>query len=276
MNPRAGSREPRWLRRLLIGGATIFLGLFLVLPLAAVFAQALAKGWGVCLASFREPDAAHAIGLTLGVAAVTVPVNTVFGVLLAWAVTKFRFRGRSLLLTLLDLPFSVSPVIAGLLFTLLFGRLGWWGPWLQAHGCPVIFAVPGVILVSLFVTSPFVARELIPLMQEQGQEEEEAALSLGARGGQIFWRVTLPNVKWALLYGVILTNARVMGEFGAVSVVSGQIRGETCTLPLQVEILYNEYDFAAAFSLASLLALLAFLTLAAKSLLEWRSGSPAA
>ncbi|MBN2473657.1 MAG: sulfate ABC transporter permease subunit CysW [Pirellulales bacterium] len=247
-----------------------FLGLFLLMPLVGVFAQALAKGWGVYLQSFRDPDALAAIRLTLFTAAVAVPMSTAFGLAAAWAIGKFQFRGKNVLITLIDLPFTVSPVVAGLVFVLIFGRNGWLGPWLQAHGIQIIYAVPGIVLVTLFVTFPFVARELIPLMQAQGTEEEEAARVLGASGWHTFWRVTLPNVKWALLYGVILCNARAMGEFGAVSVVSGHIRGNTNTMPLQVEILYNDYNFVAAFSIASLLAVLALVTLVLKSVFEWK------
>jgi sulfate transport system permease protein len=255
---------------LLILTALAFLGLFLVLPLAAVFTEALRKGWQTYLAAITEPGAAAAIRLTLLAAGISVPLNLVFGVAAAWAIAKFDFRGKSLLITLIDLPFAVSPVIAGLVYVLIFGLQGWLGPWLQAHEIKVIFAVPGIVLATLFVTFPFVARELIPLMQEQGTEEEEAAMVLGASGWQTFWRVTLPNIKWGLLYGVILCNARAMGEFGAVSVVSGHIRGVTNTMPLHIEVLYNEYSFAAAFAVASLLALLALLTLIAKSVVEWR------
>jgi sulfate transport system permease protein len=254
----------------LIAVAMAFLGLFLFVPLAAVFAEALKKGWSVYLSSIADPDALAALRLTLIAAAIAVPLNTVFGVAAAWAIAKFDFRGKNLLTTLIDLPFSVSPVIAGLIYVLLFGLQGWLGPWLREHDLKIIFAVPGIVLATLFVTVPFVARELIPLMQAQGREAEEAAAVLGASGWQTFWRVTLPNIKWGLLYGVILCNARAMGEFGAVSVVSGHIRGETNTLPLHIEILYNEYQFAAAFAVASLLALLALVTLAAKTLVEWR------
>jgi sulfate transport system permease protein len=257
-------------RRTLIGVALAFLGFFLVLPLVAVFYEALRGGIGVYWEAIREPDALAAIRLTLLVAAVAVPCNLVFGLAAAWAVAKFEFRGKSLLITLIDLPFSVSPVISGLVYVLLFGAQGFFGPWLKAHGVEIIFAVPGIVLATIFVTFPFVARELIPLMQAQGTGDEEAALSLGASGWKTFLLVTLPNVKWALLYGVLLCNARAMGEFGAVSVVSGHIRGMTNTMPLHVEILYNEYSFAAAFAVASLLALLALLTLALKSILEWR------
>jgi sulfate transport system permease protein len=266
---RRGAREePFAVRALLIGAALAFLGLFLFLPLAAVFHEALKKGWEVYLAAIVEPDALAAIKLTLLAAAIAVPLNTLFGVAAAWAIAKFEFRGKNLLITLIDLPFSVSPVISGLVYVLVFGLQGWLGAWLQAHDAKVIFAVPGIVLATVFVTFPFVARELIPLMQAQGKEEEEAAVVLGAGGWQTFWRVTLPNIKWGLLYGVILCNARAMGEFGAVSVVSGHIRGETNTMPLHVEILYNEYQFAAAFAVASLLALLALVTLAVKSFVE--------
>ena len=269
---RAGSAtsEPRWVRWLLVGTALGFLGLFLLVPLVAVFAQAFAKGWAAYFRSFGDPDALAAIRLTLTTAAVAVPLSTLFGVAAAWAIGKFDFRGKNVLVTLIDLPFTVSPVIAGLVFVLLFGRSGWLGPWLQRCDVRIIFAVPGIILVTMFVTFPFVARELIPLMQAQGTEEEEAARVLGASGWQTFWRVTLPNIKWGLLYGIILCNARAMGEFGAVSVVSGQIRGQTNTMPLHVEILYNEYNFVAAFAAASLLAILALVTLVLKSVLEWR------
>jgi sulfate transport system permease protein len=263
--------EPRWVRYTLIGIALAFLTLFLVMPLVIVFYEALAKGAEVFVASLTEPDAAHAIKLTLTVAAIAVPLNLVFGLAAAWAITKFEFRGKQFLITLIDLPFSVSPVVAGLIYVLVFGRQGWFGPWLAEHDLKIIFAVPGMVLATVFVTFPFVARELIPLMQTQGTEEEQAALVLGANGWQIFWRVTLPNVKWALLYGVILCNARAMGEFGAVSVVSGHIRGQTNTIPLHVEILYNEYQFTASFAVASVLALLAIVTLVLKSIVEWRA-----
>jgi sulfate/thiosulfate transport system permease protein len=259
------------IRAALIGTALGFLGLFLLLPLLAVFVEALRQGLGTYLASMTEPDALAAIRLTLMVAGIAVPFNLVFGLAAAWAVAKFEFHGKSLLITLIDLPFSVSPVIAGLIYVLLFGAQGLLGPWLADHGVQIIFAVPGIVLATVFVTFPFVARELIPLMQEQGTEEEEAARMLGAGGLQIFLRVTLPNVKWGLLYGVLLCNARAMGEFGAVSVVSGHIRGLTNTMPLHVEILYNEYNFVAAFAVASLLTLLAILTLVLKVALEWRS-----
>jgi sulfate transport system permease protein len=267
----AATVEPFWVRALLIGIALAFLTLFLFVPLAAVFAEALKKGFDAYLAAITEPDAWAAIKLTLLTAAIAVPLNLVFGVAAAWTIAKFEFRGKSLLLTLIDLPFSVSPVISGLIYVLIFGAQGWFGPWLREHDIKILFAVPGIVLATVFVTFPFVARELIPLMQSQGTEEEEAALVLGASGWRTFWHVTLPNIKWGLLYGVILCNARAMGEFGAVSVVSGHIRGETNTMPLQVEILYNEYSFAAAFAVASLLALLALVTLAVKSFIEWRA-----
>jgi len=271
--PAAEGRLVQWA---LMGTAFSFLFLFLFIPLAAVFHEALGKGWEACLAAVAEPDARAAIRLTLVAAGIAVPLNLVFGVCAAWAVTRFQFRGKNLLITLIDLPFSVSPVIAGLIYVLMFGAQGWFGPWLQAHGIQILFAVPGIVLATVFVTVPFVARELIPLMQSQGCEEEEAAIVLGASGWRVFWHVTLPNIRWGLFYGVILCNARAMGEFGAVSVVSGHIRGLTNTLPLHVEILYNEYNFAAAFSVASLLALLALLTLALKSLAEWRLRAQAA
>ena len=259
-----------WLRRTLIGIALVFVGLFLILPLAAVFTEALRKGFEAFLDAFKEPDAWSAIKLTLLITAIAVPLNLVFGVSAAWAIAKFEFRGKALLTTLVDLPFSVSPVVAGLIYVLVFGAQGWFGPWLQAHDIKIIFAVPGMVLATVFVTFPFIARELIPLMQAQGNEEEQAAMVLGASGWQIFWRVTLPNIKWGLLYGVILCNARAMGEFGAVSVVSGHIRGQTNTMPLHVEILYNEYQSVAAFAVASLLALLALVTLVIKSVVEWQ------
>ncbi len=268
--------EGRFVRLALMGTAFAFLLLFLFIPLAAVFHEALSKGWEACVAAIVEPDAQAAIRLTLLAAGIAVPLNLVFGVCAAWAVTRFEFKGKNLLVTLIDLPFSVSPVIAGLIYVLMFGAQGWFGPWLQAHDIQILFAVPGIVLATVFVTVPFVARELIPLMQSQGSEEEEAAIVLGASGWRVFWHVTLPNIRWGLFYGVILCNARAMGEFGAVSVVSGHIRGLTNTLPLHVEILYNEYNFAAAFSVASLLALLALLTLALKSLAEWRLRAQAA
>jgi len=268
--PSAAVLEPAWVRLVLVTLALAFLTLFLFVPLVAVFAEAFKKGWQAYLAAIVDPDAVSAIKLTLIAAGISVPLNLVFGVSAAWAVAKFEFRGKSILLTLIDLPFSVSPVISGLIYVLMFGAQGWFGPWLQAHDIKILFAVPGIVLATVFITFPFVARELIPLMQAQGNEEEEAALVLGASGWDTFRRVTLPNIKWGLLYGVILCNARAMGEFGAVSVVSGHIRGETNTMPLQVEILYNEYNFAAAFAVASLLALLALVTLAIKSFVEWR------
>ena len=266
----AGTTEARWIRRSLIGLALVFMFLFLVLPLAAVFTEALRKGLDAYLEALKEPDAWSAIRLTLITAAVAVPLNLVFGVAAAWAIAKYEVKGKSLLTTLVDLPFSVSPVVAGLIYVLMFGAQGWFGPWLQAHDIKIVFAVPGIILATVFVTFPFIARELIPLMQAQGNDEEQAAIVLGATGWQTFWRVTLPNIKWGLLYGVILCNARAMGEFGAVSVVSGHIRGQTNTMPLHVEILYNEYQSVAAFAVASLLALLALVTLAIKSFIEWR------
>ncbi len=263
--------EAAWVRWLLTGLALAFLLLFLALPLAAVFTEALRKGWDAYAEALQEPDAWSAIRLTLLIAAISVPLNLVFGVAAAWAIAKYQFRGKALLTTLVDLPFSISPVVVGLMYVLLFGAQGWLGPWLEEHDIKIIFAVPGMVLATVFVTFPFIARELIPLMQAQGSEEEQAAIVLGANGWQTFWRVTLPNIKWGLLYGVILCNARAMGEFGAVSVVSGHIRGQTNTLPLHVEILYNEYQSAAAFAVASLLALLALVTLAIKSWVEWRS-----
>jgi sulfate transport system permease protein len=266
----AATREPAWLKGVLITIALLFFGLFLLLPLVTVFAEAFRKGWSVYLAALVEPDALSAIALTLTVAAIAVPLNLVFGVMAAWAIAKFDFCGKQLLTTLIDLPFSVSPVIAGLIYVLIFGAQGWFGPWLIDNDVKIIFAVPGLVLATIFVTFPFVARELIPLMEAQGREEEEAAIVLGASGWKTFWYVTLPNIKWGLIYGVVLCNARAMGEFGAVSVVSGHIRGRTNTLPLHVEILYNEYQFAAAFAVASLLALLALLTLVIKSFVEWR------
>jgi sulfate/thiosulfate transport system permease protein len=250
--------------------AVLFLGIFVFVPFCAVFGEALKKGLGVYLASFNDSAAIAAIQLTLLVAAIAVPANLVFGVAAAWAIAKFEFPGKSLLVTLIDLPFAVSPVVSGLIYVLIFGAQGWLGPFLQAHDIKIIFAVPGIVLATIFVTFPFIARELIPVMQAQGSEEEQVALSLGASGWQTFWRVTLPNVRWALIYGVILCNARAMGEFGAVSVVSGHIRGLTNTIPLQVEILYNEYNFVAAFAMASLLAVLALVTLLIKSLVEWQ------
>jgi len=266
-------QEPRLVRWLIIALAVLFLSLFLVLPLATVFAQAFARGLDAYFKALLEPDALAAIRLTLLVAVISVGLNVVFGVTAAWAIAKFDFAGKSVLITLIDLPFSVSPVISGLVFVLLFGAQGYFGAYLQAHAIQIIFALPGLVLATLLVTFPFVARELIPLMQEQGTQDEEAAISLGASGLQTFFRVTLPNVKWALLYGVLLCNARAMGEFGAVAVVSGHVRGETTTMPLYVEILYNEYKFTAAFAVASLLALLALVTLIAKALLEQRAAT---
>jgi sulfate transport system permease protein len=277
--PRAVTRatgETRLVRWVLTGTALLFLGLVLVIPLVSVFTQALAKGLPAYWTAITDPDALSAARLTLLIAAIAVPANLVFGVAAAWAVAKFEFPGRQVLVTLIDLPFAVSPVISGMIFVLLFGAHGWFGPWLLEHDLKIIFAVPGMVLATTFVTSPFVARELIPLMQEQGPEEEEAAMVLGATGWQTFFRVTLPNIKWGLLYGLILCNARAMGEFGAVSVVSGHIRGLTNTLPLHVEILYNEYSFAAAFAVASLLTLLALVTLLLKSLVEWQQRRAAA
>ena len=265
--------EPRVVRFLLITLVVVWLGLFLILPLLSVFTEALRNGVGAFMTAVVEPDALAAIRLTLLVAAIAVPLNLAFGLCASWAIAKFEFKGKSFLITLIDMPFSVSPVISGLIFVLLFGAQGWFGPFLKAHNLHIIFAVPGIVLATVFVTFPFVARELIPLMMEQGTEDEEAALSLGASGWQTFWRVTVPNVKWGLLYGVLLSNARAMGEFGAVSVVSGHIRGLTNTMPLHVEILYNEYNFVGAFAVASLLALLALVTLVLKSMLEWRFGA---
>jgi sulfate transport system permease protein len=268
--PRRATAESALVRRLLLLAALGYLGLFLVLPLASVYAQALAQGLKPYFAAILDRDVLAAVKLTLLVAAIAVPLNAVFGVAAAWAVAKFEFRGKSILITLIDLPFSVSPVISGLVYVLMFGAHGWFGPWLQAHDLKIIFGVSGIVLATIFVTFPFVARELIPLMQQQGTEEEEAALVLGASGWLTFWRVTLPNTKWGLLYGILLCNARAMGEFGAVSVVSGHIRGRTLTMPLHIELLYNEYDFVGAFAVASLLSLLALVTLALKRLLEWR------
>lgn len=264
-----GTSEPNWIRYSLITVALSFMFLFLVLPLAAVFSEAFRKGFDAYWHALQEPDAWYAIRLTFLVACITVPLNLVFGVAAAWAIAKYEFNGKAFLTTLIDIPFSVSPVVAGLVYVLMFGAQGWFGPWLQAHDIKIIFAIPGIILVTIFVTFPFIARELIPLMQSQGNDEEQAAIVLGASGWQTFWRVTLPNIKWGLIYGVILCNARAMGEFGAVSVVSGHIRGQTTTMPLHVEILYNEYQSVAAFTIASLLALLALITLAIKSFVEW-------
>lgn len=273
--PKAAARprhisEPRAVQWILTAVALLFLGFLLVLPLVSVFVEAFRKGVEVYSAALTEPDARAAIRLTLTVAAISVPMNLVFGLAAAWAITKFRFKGKNVLITLIDLPFAVSPVISGLVYVLLFGAQGWFGPWLQEHDIKIIFALPGIVLATVFVTFPFVARELIPLMQAQGTQEEEAAVTLGASGWRIFWKVTLPSVKWGLLYGIILCNARAMGEFGAVSVVSGHIRGETNTLPLHIQILYNEYNFAGAFAAASLLVLLALVTLVVKSVVEWK------
>jgi sulfate/thiosulfate transport system permease protein len=270
MTLRSVRRDPLRMRVVLIGAALLFLALVIGLPLITVFIQAFAKGWSAYRSAITDQVCLAAVRLTLLTAAIAVPINMIFGIMAAWVVTKFRFHGRSLLITLIDIPFSVSPVIAGLIYVLLFGLQGWFGPWLKEHDIKIIFAVPGIVLATMFVTFPFVARELIPLMEEQGTEDEEAALSLGASPLQTFFRVTLPNIRWGLLYGVLLCNARAMGEFGAVSVVSGHIRGHTNTMPLHIEILYNEYDFTAAFAVASLLAMLALLTLAAQSLLEWK------
>lgn len=267
---RGGTTEAPWVRALLIGVALAFMVLFLVLPLAAVAAEALRKGLGAYLEALREPDAWAAIRLTLLTAAIAVPLNLVFGIAAAWCIAKYEFKGKAFLTTLVDLPFSVSPVVAGLTYVLIFGANGWFGAWLAAHDIKIIFAVPGIVLATIFVTVPFIARELVPLMQAQGNDEEQAAIVLGASGWQTFWHVTLPNIKWGLVYGVILCNARAMGEFGAVSVVSGHIRGQTNTIPLHVEILYNEYQSVAAFASASLLALLALVTLVIKSVAEWR------
>lgn len=267
----AGTTEATWLRNLLIGLALAFLLLFLVLPLAAVFTEALRQGWDAYIEGLTDPDAWSAIQLTLLTAVIAVPLNLVFGVAAAWCVAKFEFRGKAFLITLIDLPFSISPVVAGLMYVLVFGANGWFGSWLAAHDIKIIFAVPGIVLATVFVTFPFIARELIPLMQAQGNDEEQAAVVLGANGWQTFWYVTLPNIKWGLVYGVILCNARAMGEFGAVSVVSGHIRGQTNTIPLHVEILYNEYQSVAAFAAASLLALLALVTLAIKTVAEWKA-----
>lgn len=272
LQSKAATRESGWVRTTVLTLGLGFFFLFLLLPLIVVFSEALAKGWETYLAAISEPDALSALKLTLLAAAIAVPLNLVFGIAAAWAITRFDFRGKQLLITLIDLPFSVSPVVAGLIYVLVFGSHGWFGSWLAANDLKVIFAVPGIVLATVFVTVPFVARELIPLLEAQGREEEEAAVVLGARGWQVLWHVTLPNVRWALLYGVILSNARAMGEFGAVSVVSGHIRGETNTLPLHVEILYNEYQFAAAFAVASLLALLALVTLAIKHHVAARAG----
>jgi sulfate/thiosulfate transport system permease protein len=272
LSPPPVTTERAMIRALLIGLALVFMALMLILPVVVVFTEALRKGVSIYFASFSDPDALAAIQLTLMVAAISVPLNTIFGIAASWAIAKFEFNGKSLLVTLIDLPFSISPVVSGLIYVLLFGAQGVFGPWLKAHGIEIIFALPGIVLATVFVTFPFVARELIPLMQEQGNTDEEAALTLGASGWRAFLTVTLPNIRWGLLYGVLLCNARAMGEFGAVSVVSGHIRGVTDTMPLHVEILYNEYNFAAAFAMASLLTLLALVTLAGKALLETRYG----
>lgn len=265
--------EAPWVKWLLIGLASLVLIWLLILPLAIVLMEALKQGWGVYIAALTEPDAMSALKLTLLVAAITVPLNTIFGVAAAWVITKFQFKGKGLMITLIDLPFSISPVVGGLIFVLVFGSNGWLGPWLSEHDIKIIFALPGIVIATLFITFPFVARELIPLMEDQGTREEEAAVTLGASGWRIFWSVTLPNIKWGLLYGIILCNARAMGEFGAVSVVSGHIRGETNTLPLHVEILYNEYQFSASFAVASLLLILALATLLLKSWLGHKAVS---
>ncbi len=267
---RTATRDPKWVKWTLIALGVGYFGLFLLLPLITVFYEALRKGWEVYANAIIEPDAWSAIKLTLIAAAIAVPLNVVFGLAAAWAIAKFEFRGKQFLITLIDLPFSVSPVVAGLIYVLVFGANGWFGSWLRDNDLKVIFAVPGIVLATIFVTVPFVARELIPLMQAQGKEEEEAAIVLGASGWRVFAQVTLPNIKWGLIYGVILCNARAMGEFGAVSVVSGHIRGLTNTMPLHIEILYNEYQFAAAFAVASLLALLALVTLVIKTIVEWQ------
>ncbi|HXM00435.1 MAG TPA: sulfate ABC transporter permease subunit CysW [Rhizomicrobium sp.] len=269
-HPRGATEDRRSVRVVSVVIAIVFIVLFLVMPLITVFSEALTKGLAMALDALKDPDALSAIRLTLLTAAIAVPLNTTFGVAAAWAITKFDFRGKGVLTTLIDLPFSVSPVISGLVYVLIFGMAGWIGPFLRDHDIKVIFALPGIVLATMFVTFPFVARELIPLMSDQGREEEEAAVSLGATGRSIFWRITLPNIKWGLLYGVLLCNARAMGEFGAVSVVSGHIRGQTDTMPLHIEVLYNDYQFVGAFAVASLLALLALVTLALKSFLEWR------
>lgn len=269
-NARIASNDPLWLRIVLISLVLVFLSLVLLLPLAVVFLEAFLEGWKTYLTALQDPAALSAIKLTLLVAAISLPLNTIFGLAASWAIAKFEFKGKAFLITLIDMPFAVSPVISGLIYVLVFGLQGWLGPTLQKYDIQIIFAVPGIVLATLFVTFPFVARELIPLMQEQGTEEEQAAISLGANGWQTFWRVTFPNIKWGLLYGIIICNARAMGEFGAVSVVSGHIRGKTNTLPLHVEILYNEYNVAAAFAMASLLALLGLVTLVLKTLLEWK------
>jgi sulfate/thiosulfate transport system permease protein len=270
VNRRSSLATPPWLKVTLLTIALVYAALVLFLPLAAIFVEAFRSGWPAFMAAISEADARSAIWLTLFVAAIAVPLNLIFGIAAAWAITKHDFRGKDWLITLIDLPFSVSPVVSGLVYVLVFGANGWFGPWLQDHDVQIVFAVPGIVLATVFVTFPFVARQLIPLMTAQGRSAEEAALSLGATGWQTFWHVTLPDIRWALLYGVLLCNARAMGEFGAVSVVSGHIRGETNTMPLHVEVLYNEYNFVAAFAVASLLAGLALVTLVLKSVLEWR------
>ena len=272
---RGGEQDPWSVRWGLTALALLLLGLFIVLPLAAVFVQAFEKGWAAYLAAIREPDTLSAIRLSLLVAGISVPLNVVFGVAAAWTLTKFHFRGRNVLVSLIDIPFAVSPVVSGLIYVLVFGAQGWFGTWLADHDIRIIFAVPGIILATTFVTFPFVARELIPLMESQGTDEEEAALVLGASGWQMFFKITLPNIKWGVLYGVVLCTARALGEFGAVSVVSGHIRGETNTLPLHVEILYNEYNYAGAFAVASLLSVIAVVTLALKKFLEWKTSEEA-
>ncbi|MDB5814179.1 MAG: putative sulfate transport system permease [Rhodocyclales bacterium] len=263
------TRETPWIKWIIVGISLAFFALFLLLPLTVVFSEGLRKGWAAYFAALIDDDALSAIQLTLIAAAIAVPLNLVFGVAASWSIAKFDFRGKQVLTTLIDLPFSVSPVVSGLIYVLMFGAQGWFGPWLQAHDIKIIFAIPGIVLATIFVTFPFVARELIPLMQAQGKEEEEAAIVLGANGWQTFWHVTLPNIKWGLIYGVVLCNARAMGEFGAVSVVSGHIRGYTNTMPLHIEILYNEYKLSAAFAVASLLAMLALVTLVIKTWVEW-------
>lgn len=275
-NGKVATREPIWVKWILLTLALSFFALFLLLPLVTVFVEAFSKGWEVYLAALVEEDARSAIYLTVIVALIAVPLNLVFGVAAAWTIAKFEFRGKQLLTTLIDLPFSVSPVVAGLIYVLIFGSQGWFGDWLFENDIKIIFAIPGMVLATMFVTFPFVARELIPLMQAQGKDEEEAAIVLGASGWQTFWYVTLPNIKWGLIYGIVLSNARAMGEFGAVSVVSGHIRGMTNTMPLHVEILYNEYNFAAAFAVASILALLALTTLVIKTFVEWQAERDAA
>jgi len=269
--PRRATTEPLWVKIVLISALVVFFGLFLVFPLFIVFKEALSKGMGVFLKTFEDSATAHAVWLTLIVAAIAVPLNTAFGIAAAWCVTRFQFFGRSLLISLIDLPLWVSPVVAGLIYVMTFGAQGWAGPWLKEHGIQVIFATPGLVLATVFVTFPFVARSLIPLMQAQGHKEEEAAMTLGANGWHILWRVTLPKIKWGLIYGIILCNARAMGEFGAVSVVSGHIRNKTNTMPLHIEILYNEYQFAAAFAVASVLSILALVSLAVKTYAEWKT-----